>query len=95
MKYTPTSIIFMKIPCISKFQWHSFSITSSSSVDDNTMSVIIKCEGWWTNSLYNIVRAELDSEADQRQCIPIAIEGPYGPASLSFLRCISNKRITL
>lgn len=86
LKYTPTSIIFMKIPCISKFQWHSFSITSSSSVDDNTMSVIIKCQGWWTNSLYNIVRAELDSEADQRQCIPIAIEGPYGPASLSFLR---------
>ncbi|CAB4274603.1 unnamed protein product [Prunus armeniaca] len=29
-KYTPTSIIFVKVPSISKYEWHSFSITSSS-----------------------------------------------------------------
>ncbi|KAK3037532.1 hypothetical protein RJ639_030340 [Escallonia herrerae] len=86
LKYTPTSIIFVKIPSISKFQWHSFSITSSSRVDDNTMSVLIKCAGWWTSSLLDILHAELDSNADQSKCIPIAIEGPYGPRSLNFLR---------
>uniref|UniRef100_A0A5B7C9M7 FAD-binding FR-type domain-containing protein n=1 Tax=Davidia involucrata TaxID=16924 RepID=A0A5B7C9M7_DAVIN len=86
LKYTPTSVIFMKIPSISKFQWHSFTVTSNSSIDDHTMSVIIKCEGWWTSSLYNIIQTEVDSDNDQMKCIPVAIEGPYGPASLDFLR---------
>ncbi|KAJ4712409.1 Ferric reduction oxidase [Melia azedarach] len=86
LKFTPTSIIFMKIPIISKFQWHSFSITSSSSVDDNTISLLVKCDGEWTSSLYQMIHAELDSDADQMRCIPVAIEGPYGPATLDFLR---------
>ncbi|XP_021891881.1 ferric reduction oxidase 8, mitochondrial [Carica papaya] len=84
LKYTPSSIIFMKVPSISKFQWHSFSISSSSVVDSQTMSVLIKCEGRWTSSLYNMIQAKLD--ADQVKCMPIAIEGPYGPSSLNFLR---------
>lgn len=86
LKFTPTSVIFMKIPSISKFQWHSFSITSSSSVDDQTMSLIVKCDGEWTSSLYQMIHAELDSDADQMRCIPVAIEGPYGPATMDFLR---------
>jgi len=86
LKYTPTSIIFMKIPSISKLQWHSFSITSSSTVDNQRMSVIVKCDGWWTNSLYDMIQAELDSDADKIKYIPVAIEGPYGPSSMTFLR---------
>lgn len=86
LKYTPTSVIFMKIPSISKFQWHSFSITSSSSIDERTMSVIIKCGGSWTRSLYNTIHDELNSDSDRMKCIPIAVEGPYGPPSVDFLR---------
>ncbi|KAK7389121.1 hypothetical protein VNO78_23953 [Psophocarpus tetragonolobus] len=86
LKYNPTSVIFLKIPTISHLQWHSFSIISSSRADDHILSVIIKCEGWWTNSLYDLIHAELDKTADKRKGIPIAIEGPYGPASLDFLR---------
>lgn len=87
LKYTPTSIIFIKIPRISKFQWHSFSIASSSSVDDDTMSVIIKCDGSWTNSLYDLIQGMPVSGPDQRVqlCIPVSVEGPYGPTSTEFL----------
>ncbi|GFP90764.1 ferric reduction oxidase 8 mitochondrial [Phtheirospermum japonicum] len=87
LKYAPTSLIFLKIPSISKFQWHPFSIISSSSMDKNTFSIIVKSGGQWTSSLYDQILAyDHDSEADQSKCIPIAIEGPYGPASLEFLR---------
>ncbi|KAL5186338.1 Ferric reduction oxidase 8, mitochondrial [Glycine soja] len=86
MKYNPTCVIFLKIPTISHLQWHSFSIISSSRADDYILSVIIKCEGWWANSLYDLIHAELDKTADKRKGIPVAIEGPYGPASLDFLR---------
>ncbi|KAI3686424.1 hypothetical protein L1987_80100 [Smallanthus sonchifolius] len=87
LKYTPTSIIFIKIPSISKLQWHSFSIASSSLLDDDTMSIIIKCDGSWTNSLYDIIQGMLIVGPDQRaqRCIPVLVEGPYGPASTEFL----------
>ncbi|KAI7727610.1 hypothetical protein M8C21_012990 [Ambrosia artemisiifolia] len=87
LKYTPTSIVFLKIPGISKFQWHSFSIASSSLVDDDTMSIIIKCDGSWTNSLYDIIQGMPVAGPNQRaqRCIPVSVEGPYGPASTEFL----------
>lgn len=85
LKYTPTSIIFLKIPIISRFHWHPFSITSSSSVDDQTISVMIKCEGWWTNSVYDVLHQEINSSC-RTKCIPVAVEGPYGPASFDFTR---------
>ncbi|KAF4350347.1 hypothetical protein F8388_010903 [Cannabis sativa] len=86
LKYTPTSVIFVKIPSISKFQWHSFSITSSSSVDDHTMSLLIRCQGSWTSSLYNLINTELKSGFNKMKTIPIAVEGPYGASSTDFLR---------
>ncbi|KAL3628890.1 hypothetical protein CASFOL_027936 [Castilleja foliolosa] len=87
LKYAPTSMIFLKIPSISKFQWHPFSIISSYSRDEHTFSITLKSGGQWTSSLYDHILADdQDSEEDQRKCIPIAIEGPYGPDSLEFLR---------
>ncbi|XP_019105285.2 ferric reduction oxidase 8, mitochondrial isoform X2 [Beta vulgaris subsp. vulgaris] len=85
LSYTPTSIIFINIPMISKFHWHPFSITSSSTINDQTMSVMIKCEGYWTNNLYNILSKESESDR-QTKCTPVAVEGPYGPASFEFIR---------
>lgn len=86
LKYTPTSVIYMKIPSISKFQWHPFSITSSSNLDDHTMSVVVKCNGGWTSTFYDVIQAELDSDTGSMSCMPVSVEGPYGPASLDFLR---------
>ncbi|XP_021801722.1 ferric reduction oxidase 8, mitochondrial isoform X2 [Prunus avium] len=86
LKYTPTSIIFVKVPSISKYEWHSFSITSSSRVDENTMSIMIKTEGSWTSSLSHMIQTRPESDGDQTKYIPIAVEGPYGPVSMDFLR---------
>ncbi|CAO2826413.1 unnamed protein product [Amaranthus hypochondriacus] len=85
LNYTPTSTIFLKIPMVSKFHWHPFSITSSSTVNDQTMSVMIKCEGRWTDSLYKILCKEAESNS-YTKCIPVAVEGPYGPPSFDFIR---------
>ncbi|CAL2257901.1 unnamed protein product [Prunus armeniaca] len=84
-KYTPTSIIFVKVPSISKYEWHSFSITSSSRVDDNTISIMIKSEGSWTSSLSHMIQTRQESDGDQTKYIPIAVEGPYGSVSMDFL----------
>ncbi|KAL8465577.1 hypothetical protein ACS0TY_034892 [Phlomoides rotata] len=84
--YTPTSVVFLKIPSISKLQWHPFTVTSSSGIDKHTISIIIKSEGQWTSSLYKQIHVQQVSEVGQRECIPVALEGPYGPASLEYAR---------
>lgn len=86
MNYTPGSVIFVKIPTISNYQWHSFSITSSSIMDTHTLSIIIRSDGSWTSALYSLILAKPDEESNQNKCISVAVEGPYGPASFDYLR---------
>ncbi|CAN4085982.1 unnamed protein product [Withania somnifera] len=86
LRYTPTSVIFLKIPMISNIQWHPFSITSSSKVDKHTISILIKTEGWWTSSLCNMLHSKPDAEAGEMRFFQVATEGPYGPSSMDFLR---------
>ncbi|KAJ0229616.1 Ferric reductase transmembrane component-like domain-containing protein [Hirschfeldia incana] len=85
LNYLPSSFIFVNIPSISQFQWHPFSITSSSSVDKHTMSVMMKCEGKWTDSVYKKVEEAAISDTKINN-ITIRVEGPYGPTSVDFLR---------
>ncbi|KAL3829688.1 hypothetical protein ACJIZ3_018490 [Penstemon smallii] len=81
LNYTPTSTIFINVPSISKLQWHPFTITSSSNLEAESLSVVIKCEGSWTRNLYDVVSSP--SSIDHLQ---VSVEGPYGPASTHFLR---------
>lgn len=84
--YTPTSILFVKIPSISKFQWHPFSIISSSNMDDEKLSIMVKCQGLWTNSLYEMIESMADKPSDDEKCLFVSVEGPYGPLNLPYRR---------
>lgn len=86
MQYTPTSTIFLKIPSISRLQWHPFSITSSSNMDNDRLSIMIKCEGPWTNSLYKKIQSIQDTGSKDKKSLLAAIEGPYGPATFDYQR---------
>ncbi|KAL8544078.1 hypothetical protein ACS0TY_004568 [Phlomoides rotata] len=76
--YTSTSILFVHIPSICKLQWHPFTISSSSNLETDKLSVVIKSEGSWTQKLYK----QLSSSPDH---LEVSTEGPYGPASSHFL----------
>ncbi|XP_073028636.1 ferric reduction oxidase 2-like [Primulina eburnea] len=82
LSYTPTSIMFLNLPTISKLQWHPFTITSSSSLESDKLSVMIKGEGKWSKKLYQI----LSSGSPPVERLDVSVEGPYGPASTDFLR---------
>ncbi|GFP91491.1 ferric reduction oxidase 2 [Phtheirospermum japonicum] len=81
VNYTPTSIMFINIPRLSKLQWHPFTISSNSNLESDKLSVIIKAEGSWTNKLYQLLSSP--SSVDR---LDVSIEGPYGPTSTNFLR---------
>ncbi|KAH9646866.1 Ferric reduction oxidase 2 [Citrus sinensis] len=79
LSYNPTSILFVNVPVISKLQWHPFTITSSSNVDPDKLSVVIKSEGSWSRKLFQ--KLSSPSPLDR---LEVSIEGPYGPASTHF-----------
>nr|GEX59619.1 ferric reduction oxidase 2-like [Tanacetum cinerariifolium] len=81
LSFTPTSIIFVNVPSISKAQWHPFTITSSSNLESERLSVMIKGEGSWPKKLYQILSSP--NPVDQ---LDVCVEGPYGPISTNFLR---------
>ncbi|GKU88052.1 hypothetical protein SLEP1_g2362 [Rubroshorea leprosula] len=78
--YNPKSILFVNVPGISKLQWHPFTISSSSNLEPERISVVIKTKGSWSRKLYDMVSSlSIDR-------LEVALEGPYGPASTHFLR---------
>ncbi|CAI9103762.1 OLC1v1002306C1 [Oldenlandia corymbosa var. corymbosa] len=82
LTYTPTSIMFLNVPSISKLQWHPFTITSSCNLEPEKLSVIIKGEVSWTNKLHQL----LSSPSSSVDHLAVSVEGPYGPSSTDFLR---------
>ncbi|KAM3684835.1 hypothetical protein ACB094_11G074200 [Castanea mollissima] len=81
LSYNPLGIMFINVPSISKLQWHPFSITSSSTLEPNKISAVIKSEGSWTKKLYQMLSSP--SSLDR---LEVSVEGPYAPASKDFLR---------
>ncbi|KAF8027759.1 hypothetical protein BT93_E0626 [Corymbia citriodora subsp. variegata] len=81
LSYTPTSTAFLNIPSISKLQWHPFTITSSSNLDCDRLSIVVKSEGRWTKTLYEMV-----SSSSPVERLEISLEGPYGPPLTDLLR---------
>ncbi|KAK3028760.1 hypothetical protein RJ639_037981 [Escallonia herrerae] len=81
LSYTPTSIMFLNVPSISKVQWHPFTVSSSSSLEPEKLSVTIKVEGSWSKKLFQLL-----SSPNSVDRLDVSIEGPYGPVSTDFLR---------
>lgn len=79
--YSALSSLFLNIPTVSRLQWHAFTIISSSRLEPDSMSVVIKKEGKWTTKLYDVLAAEDPSPSVLRA----AVEGPYGPNTNHFL----------
>ncbi|KAG9459724.1 hypothetical protein H6P81_004232 [Aristolochia fimbriata] len=80
LRYSPTSIVFVNVRSISRAEWHPFTVTSNSSLEEEKLSVVIKSEGDWSKKLYQILSSP--SPIDH---LDVSFEGPYGPASTNFL----------
>ncbi|KAJ3701662.1 hypothetical protein LUZ61_005367 [Rhynchospora tenuis] len=86
MKYSPMSTIFLKIPTVSRFEWHPFSITSSCYKNEEHLSVLIKSQGQWTSELYSKIISVKDEEFGQLKSLTVGVDGPYGPEHLLYQR---------
>lgn len=75
--------MFINVPSISKLQWHPFTINSSSNLEPEILSVIIKREGSWTNKFCQMLASSPSIDH-----LDVSVEGPYGPTSTHFRRYI-------
>ncbi|MGO8693832.1 MAG: ferric reductase-like transmembrane domain-containing protein [Rectinemataceae bacterium] len=79
--FQPGDYIFLKIPRISRFEWHPFTI-SSNPEEGKAVSVHICSLGNWTRALYRLV----ESRPRKEQRLPVEIRGPYGTPSTRIFR---------
>ncbi|XP_073032232.1 ferric reduction oxidase 2-like [Primulina eburnea] len=79
LSYKPSSIMFINVKSVSKLQWHPFTVISNNNTDPDQLSVVIRCEGGWSQKLYQKLSSRIHR-------LEVSVEGPYGPASTSFLR---------
>ncbi|XP_074293663.1 ferric reduction oxidase 4-like [Silene latifolia] len=76
--YGVTSTLFVNAPKISKLQWHPFTVISNENMEPDTLSIAFNSGGSWTEKIHK----QLSSSVDRLQ---VSVEGPYEPASTSFL----------
>jgi predicted ferric reductase len=76
--YRPGDYVFIRIPAISRFEWHPFTI-SSGPEDPHTFSVHIRNSGNWTNTVYEYF-LELEARGGGIKT-PVHLDGPYGAPS--------------
>nr|GMC63258.1 ferric reduction oxidase 2-like [Ipomoea batatas] len=91
LRYSPTSSVFVNMPGISKLQWHPFTVTSSSEMDCDTLSVVIKSAGSWSQRLYQ----NLSSPLPKQHRLEAGLEGPYGPPAASISRFLGHERLVM
>ncbi|OQR96813.1 respiratory burst oxidase [Achlya hypogyna] len=77
--FQPGMYLFLKVPVLSRFEWHPFTI--SSCPEDDYLSVHIRRAGDWTNALHDHLKAVAATGAAYPA---IAIDGPVGTPSQDY-----------
>lgn len=72
-KYSPGEYVLVKIPEISNYEWHPFTITSCPS--DKNMEIVMRCLGDWTS---NVRLLMLERISEKKELPKIKIDGPFG-----------------
>jgi hypothetical protein len=79
--FQPGDFLFVKIPALSRFEWHPFTISSAPEQADH-LGLHVRGLGNWTNALHERVGALPE---EQRRW-PVMIHGPYGTPSNEIFR---------
>ena len=79
--YQPGDYLFLKVPRVSRFEWHPFTISSNPEWREG-LTLHVRSLGNWTRALYRI--AEKAGKKDRP--LPAEIRGPYGTPSARIFR---------
>lgn len=77
--FEPGMYLFLNVPCISKFEWHPFTI--SSAPGDPLLSLHIRASGDWTQALYTHIKSIEMKRKENNNAFPfpnVLLDGPIG-----------------
>lgn len=78
--YHAGQFVYLRIPVLSKAQWHPFTISSSPIEYEDTFTVHVKAVGKWTKSLYGLAI----QVREERKVPLVYVDGFYGKMSDDF-----------
>lgn len=96
--YRSGDYVFLRIPAISRHEWHPFTLTSAPE-DPHRITVHVRSLGNWTGTVYDYFappgtapragpgRRRPLSPDRPTTGLPVHIDGPYGTPSSDLLRC--------
>jgi Ca2+-binding EF-hand superfamily protein len=76
--YRPADYMFVRVPAVSRFEWHPFTI--SSSPDDPMLGLHVRSLGNWSRALFSRMLHFQERRTAFRP-MPIVLDGPYGTPS--------------
>lgn len=84
-QYRPGDYLFLRVPGISRLEWHPFTIASTGN--DREIRLYIKDLGDWTNALIEklVPPKEADIHKSDSLQLPVQIHGPYGAPAVHVL----------
>eukprot|EP00934_Nitzschia_sp_Nitz4_P003289 Nitzschia sp. Nitz4//scaffold6_size259037//164674//166857//NITZ4_001091-RA/size259037-processed-gene-0.25-mRNA-1//1//CDS//3329556944//3279//frame0 len=82
--YTPGQYAELKIPEISHYEWHPFTIASAPKNRKSTVTFYIKASGRWTNQLYDLVATNTGYDT-LKASMTVHLRGPHGAPAQNYL----------
>lgn len=73
--FTAGEYVFIKIPALSKLEWHPFTISSAPELNE-VFTLHVRALGNWTNAL-----KDLAAKGPDGQELDVDVQGPYGAPS--------------
>lgn len=94
-RYEAGQYCFLMVPGINSFEYHPFTIASSSPKTSNTngkTTFIIKSNGDWTAKLVKLVK---EGSTHGSMVLPIIVDGAYGVLSVDLLNARTYEHVVL
>src|SRR6266581_102688 len=76
--YRPGDYVFVRVPAVSRFEWHPFTI-SSCPEEPGGLSVHIRNSGDWTDAVHQHFRRKASDSSASKD--GVYLDGPYGAPS--------------
>lgn len=79
--YRPGDYLYLKVPHVSRFEWHPFSI--SSAPEERQIKVHIRTVGPWTGRVYDLFESRRDdlTRNPAARPVPVYVDGSFGTPS--------------
>eukprot|EP00949_MAST-11_sp_MAST-11-sp1_P003528 g3528.t1 len=74
--YVAGQYVFIRIPALSGFEWHPFTLSSSPLSDH--LSLHIRNAGDWTGALMELMEVRNSNPLNLRTLLQVHLDGPYG-----------------